>query len=373
MSGSDDRIPFLDLVAQHAPIQGELDQAWRDVSRSGRFILGPEVARFEDAFATYCGATHAVGVGCGLDALHLVLRAWGLGVGDEVIVPGNTYIATWLAVSLTGATPVPVDPLATTANLDVAKVEAAITPRTRAIVPVHMYGQAVDMDPLMALAEAHDLRVLEDAAQAHGATYRGRRAGGLGHAGAFSLYPGKNLGALGDGGVITTDDGELADRLRALRNYGSPVKYAHPVQGVNSRLDALQAALLSVKLPHLDGWNARRQAVAGRYLAGLADLEELTLPVTAPFAEHVWHLFVVRHPRRDALLEALSARGVEALKHYPLAPHQCGAYTGLVSPGSLPVTEHLASTLLSLPIGPHLDDDAVEAVIARVRDAASAV
>ncbi|MDP6944200.1 MAG: DegT/DnrJ/EryC1/StrS family aminotransferase [Myxococcota bacterium] len=373
MSRSPDRIPFLDLVAQHAPIQEALDQAWRDVSRSGQYILGPQVARFEADFAAYCGTEHAIGVGSGLDALHLVLRAWDLGPGDEVIVPANTYIATWLAVSLTGATPVPVEPTHATANLDVSRVEAAVTPRTRAVVPVHFYGQPVDMDPLKAIAGRHDLMLLEDAAQSHGARYRGQRTGGLGDAGAFSLYPGKNLGALGDGGIITTDDDALADRLRALRNYGSPVKYAHSIQGVNSRLDALQAALLSVKLPHLDSWNQRRRSIAHRYLEGLADIEELTLPLSEPWAEHVWHLFVVRHPRRDALQAALADRGVEAFKHYPRAPHQCGAYAGLVPPDTLPITEGLAASLLSLPVGPHLDDAAVDAVIDRVQDAARSI
>ena len=369
MADSPSRIPFLDLVALHAPIQEQLDEAWRAVSRSGRFILGPEVARFEAEFARYCGVAHAVGVGSGLDAIHLVLRAWGLGPGDEVIVPGNTYIATWLAVSLTGATPVPVDPYPSTANIDITKLSTAITDRTRAVIPVHFYGQPVDMDPLRALAQKHGLKVLEDAAQSHGARYRGRRTGSLGDAGAFSLYPGKNLGALGDGGVITTDDEALAERLRALRNYGSPVKYDHPVQGLNSRLDTLQAALLSVKLPHLDRWNQRRREIAGRLLEGLEGLPNLTLPVCEPWAEHVWHLFVVRHPRRDALQAALVERGVDALKHYPRAPHQCGAYADHVPPGSLPETEAFAASVLSLPIGPHLDDGVVQALIGRVRDA----
>jgi dTDP-4-amino-4,6-dideoxygalactose transaminase len=369
MGDSPARIPFLDLVALHAPIQAQLDDAWRAVSRSGRFILGPEVERFEAAFAAYCGVAHAVGVGSGLDAIHLVLRAWEIGPGDEVIVPANTYIATWLAVSLTGATLVPVDPQPTTANIDMEGVRAALTARTRAVIPVHFYGQPADMDPLQALAREHDFKVLEDAAQAHGARYRGQRTGGLGDAGAFSLYPGKNLGALGDGGIITTDDAELAGRLRALRNYGSPVKYGHPIQGVNSRLDALQAALLSVKLPHLDGWNARRRQVAQRLLEGLADLPQLTLPVCEPWAEHVWHLFVVRHPQRDALQSALAERGVEALKHYPRPPHLCGAYADHVAPGSLPQTEALAASVLSLPMGPHLDDAMVQALIDRVRGA----
>jgi dTDP-4-amino-4,6-dideoxygalactose transaminase len=369
MADSPSRIPFLDLAALHAPIQEELDEAWRAVSRSGRFILGPEVERFEAAFAEYCGVQHSVGVGSGLDAIHLVMRAWGFGAGDEVIVPANTYIATWLAVSLTGATPVPVDPLSTTANIDVDGVRAVITERTRAILPVHFYGQPADMDPLVDLAQAHGLKVLEDAAQAHGARYRGRRTGGLGDAGAFSLYPGKNLGALGDGGIVTTDDGELAERLRALRNYGSPAKYAHPIRGVNSRLDALQAALLSVKLPHLDAWNARRRHIAQMLLTGLADLPQLTLPFCEPWAEHVWHLFVVRHPRRDALQAALAERGVEALKHYPRVPHQCGAYAEHVPPGSLPEAEAFAASVLSLPIGPHLDDPMVHALVSRAREA----
>ena len=363
------RVPFLDLVTQHAPIQAQLDAAWQRVSRSGRFILGDEVEGFERAFADYCGVRHAVGVGSGLDAIHLVLRAWGLGPGDEVIVPANTYIATWLAVSLTGATPVPVDPLSTTANIDPEGAARVISERTRAIIPVHFYGQTADMDPICALAEERGLKVLEDAAQAHGARYHGRRSGSLGHAGAFSLYPGKNLGALGDGGIITTDDEALAEHLRALRNYGSPQKYAHPIQGVNSRLDALQAALLSVKLPHLDGWNARRRDIAHALSEGLRGLGTLTLPYCEPWAEHVWHLFVVRHPRRDALQEALALRGIEALKHYPRAPHQCGAYAGHVPPKTLPEAEAFAASVLSLPMGPHLDEAQVEVLIEGVREA----
>jgi len=366
-------VPFLDLRALHAPIQDEMDAAYQRVSRSGNFILGEEVAAFEEAFAAYCGVAYAIGVGSGLDAIHLVLRSLGLGPGDEVIVPANTYIATWLAVSLTGATPVPVDPLFRSANIDAEDIARALTPRTKAIVPVHFYGQPADMDPINALAEAHGLAVVEDAAQAHGARYKGRRTGSLGRAGAFSLYPGKNLGALGDGGVITTDDLELAEHLRALRNYGSPKKYAHPIQGVNSRLDALQAALLRVKLKHLDRWNARRREIAERLCDALSDLSDVALPHSEPWAEHVWHLFVLRHPKRDALQAALAARSIEALKHYPKAPHQCGAYAGHVAPGDLPRAENFAANVLSLPIGPHLADAQVEFLIQGVRDACASL
>ena len=262
-------VPFLDLRAAHAEVRDALDAAYRRVVGSGAYVLGAEVEAFEREFAAYCGVGHCVGVGNGLDALHLVLRAYGVGPGDEVVVPSNTFVATWLAATHAGATPVPVEPDPATYNLDPARLEAAITPRTRAIVAVHLYGQPADMDPVREVARRHGLPVVEDAAQAHGARYRGRRAGALGDAAAFSFYPGKNLGGLGDGGAVTTDDAALADRVRVLRNYGSREKYHNEVVGVNSRLDPLQAAFLRAKLPHLDAWNARRAAVAARYLDGL--------------------------------------------------------------------------------------------------------
>lgn len=366
------KVPFLDLAAPHRAIRGELDAAYQRVLDASWFVLGREVEAFEQEFADYCGAASCVGVGNGLDALLLVLRAWGIGPGDEVIVPSNTFIATWLAVSSLGAAPVPVEPDPATHNIAAGAIEAAITPRTRAIVPVHLYGQPVDMDPILALAHRHGLLVLEDAAQAHGATYKGRRVGGLGHAAAFSFYPGKNLGALGDGGAITTQDPELAEALRRLRNYGSRRKYDHEVAGLNSRLDELQAAFLRAKLGPLDGWTARRREIAGRYLAGLQGLPGLVLPEVPPWAEPVWHLFVVRLAERDAVQRRLLDSGVETLIHYPTPPHLAGAYAGLgLLPGSLPVAERLASEVLSLPMGPHLTDAQVDHVVASVRLAAS--
>ena len=264
------RIPFLDLKAASTELREELDAAYHRVMDSGWYILGEEVDAFEAEWAAYCGVRYCVGVGNGLDALHLILRAMDIGTGDEVIVPSNTYIATWLAVSYAGATPVPVEPDPRTFNLDPTRVEAAITPRTRALLPVHLYGQPADMDGLLEVARRHDLRVVEDAAQAHGATYKGRRCGGLADAAGFSFYPGKNLGALGDAGAVTTDDDRIADRVRALRNYGSRRKYYHDEKGYNSRLDPLQAAFLRVKARHLDEWNGRRAELASRYNLGLA-------------------------------------------------------------------------------------------------------
>ncbi|MGH2947287.1 MAG: DegT/DnrJ/EryC1/StrS family aminotransferase [Solirubrobacteraceae bacterium] len=345
------RIPFLDVPAAYAELQEELDAAARRVMASGAYILGPEVTAFEEEFAAYCGVRHAIGVGNGLDALRLILLAYDIGPGDEVLVPSNTFIATWLAVSQTGAMPVPVEPDPATHNVTAAAVEAAITPATKAIMPVHLYGQPADADPLLALGRDRGIPVIEDAAQAQGARYRGRRAGSLADAAGFSFYPGKNLGALGDAGAVTTDDDALAERVRMLRNYGSRVKYHHDVQGTNSRLDSLQAAFLRVKLRRLDEWNERRRALAARYLEQLARVEELTLPVVSEWAEPVWHLFVVRHPRRDELQARLADAGIDTIIHYPIPPHRTGAYAG---GASLPVAELLADEVLSLPIGPHL-------------------
>jgi dTDP-4-amino-4,6-dideoxygalactose transaminase len=357
-------VPFLDLQAPYVELKEDLDAAWRRVMTSGWFVLGKEVEAFEAEFASYCGSGHCVGVANGLDALHLIVRAYGIGPGDEVIVPSNTFIATWLAVTQAGATPVPVEPTAATHNVDPDRIAAAITPRTRAIMVVHLYGQPADMDPIMAIARERGLKVIEDSAQAHGARYKGRRTGALGDAAGFSFYPGKNLGAIGDGGAVTTNDPALADRVRVLRNYGSRIKYQHEVAGFNSRLDELQAALLRVKLTRLDEWNARRRRVASHYLTALAGAPGLTLPVVPEWAEPAWHLFVVRHAARTSLQEALTTRGVGTLIHYPVPPHLQPAYASSGIPaGTFPIAERLASEVLSLPIGPHLGStDSAEVV-----------
>jgi dTDP-4-amino-4,6-dideoxygalactose transaminase len=360
-------IPFLDLGATWRELRPELDAAWHRVMDSGWYVTGRELEAFEREFATYCGARHGIGVANGLDALHLVLRAWGIGPGDEVLVPSNTFIATWLAVTYAGATPVPVEPDPATHLLDPARLEAAITPRTRAIVPVHLYGQTADMQAIQEVAQRHGLKILEDAAQAHGATELGRRAGSLGHAAAFSFYPGKNLGAYGDGGAVTTDDDALAEQVRLLRGYGSRVKYQHEVAGFNSRLDELQAALLRVRLHHLDAWNARRQAIADLYLRELTGLPGLRLPVVRPGAHPAWHLFVVRSTHRAELMAFLHDRGIGTLIHYPVPPHLSGAYADLhVAPQ--PIAELLAAEVVSLPIGPHLSLADAAQIVHAVRD-----
>ncbi len=350
-------VPFLDLKAAHLELREELDAAYRRVMERGWYILGEEVDAFESDFATYCGARHSIGVANGLDALHLILRAMNIGSGDEVIVPSNTFIATWLAVSYSGATPVPVEPYLLTYNINAGAIEAAITSRTRAIMPVHLYGQPADMDAIHAIAGRHNLAVIEDAAQAHGASYKGRRTGTLGTAAAFSFYPGKNLGALGDGGAVTTNDTALAEKIRELRNYGSKVKYHHAVKGYNSRLDELQAAFLRVKLGHLDDWNSRRKSAAANYLRCLSS-SDLVLPFVPEWADPVWHLFVVRSQHRDSLAKLLTDRGVGTVIHYPIPPHLQGAYSELqLKPGSLPIAERLSREVLSLPMGPHLTAD----------------
>ncbi len=364
MSGA---VPFLDLKAAYRELKDEFDAVYQRVMESGWYILGEEVEAFETEWAAYCGTAYCVGVGNGLEALHLVLRAWGIGPGDEVIVPSNTYIATWLAVSYAGATPVPVEPDPRTYNLDSARIEAAITQKTKAVIPVHLYGQPADMDPIVAIARRHGLKVLEDAAQAHGSRYQGRRTGGLGDAAAWSFYPGKNLGAFGDAGAVTTDDANLADRLRVLRNYGSRVKYHNEVKGFNSRLDPLQAGFLRVKLRQLDDWNQRRQRVARTYLHDLREVSSLGLPHVPEWAAPCWHLFVVRHPRRDELQRRLEAAGVGTLIHYPIPPHRSGAYADVgFKEGGFPLAEELAATVLSLPMGPHLDEGQAALVAQRV-------
>jgi dTDP-4-amino-4,6-dideoxygalactose transaminase len=355
-------IPFLDIKASVLELKEDLDRAYHRVARSGWFILGEELKAFESEFAAHVGVRHAIGVANGLDALHLILRAYGVSPGDEVIVPSNTYIATWLAVSQVGAVPVPVEPDPRTYNIDPAGVEAAITPRTRVILPVHLYGQTADMDPLLALARRHDLKVVEDAAQAHGARYRGRRAGALGDAAAFSLYPGKNLGALGDGGAITTDDPSLAERIRLLRNYGSRVKYHHEIEGYNSRLDELQAAFLRAKLPHLDAWNARRRAIAAIYGEALSGVAGVTLPFVPSFAEPVMHIYPILVAHREVVQARLTAAGIGTLIHYPIPPHASPVYRDrFPDPDAFPIAARLGREELSLPMGPHLaKGDALE-------------
>lgn len=360
-------IPFLDIKSIQLTQADALKAAFNRVLESGWYILGEEVKQFEQEYATYCGARECVGVANGLDALILALRAFDIGPGDEVLVPSNTYIATWLAVSHVGATPVPVEPVEATANIDPGRLAAALTPRTRAIMPVHLYGQPVDLDPILAFADEHGLKVIEDGAQAHGARYHGRRLGAHGHAVAWSFYPGKNLGALGDGGAVTTNDPAFAERIRTLRNYGSRVKYHNEVIGWNSRLDELQAALLRVKLPHLDACNQQRSLIAQYYMEGLKGCN-VALPTIASNCESAWHLFVIRHERRDELARALAAEGIGTVIHYPIAPHLQPAYAALgLKPGSLPISERLHAQVLSLPIGPTMTIDQAQTVVDVVR------
>jgi dTDP-4-amino-4,6-dideoxygalactose transaminase len=356
-------IPSLDLGEAYREIQAELESAVLASLRSGWYIGGQDVEAFEQEFAAFTETRHCVGVANGLDALRLSLIAMGIGTGDEVIVPSNTYIATWLAVSQCGAIPVPVEPVEFTYNLDPGKVEAAITPRTKAILPVHLYGQPADLDPIIAIAHKHGLRILEDAAQAHGARYKGKRIGGHGDVVAWSFYPSKNLGALGDAGAITTNAPEIADRIRVLRNYGSRVKYVNEVKGCNSRLDPVQAAVLRVKLRHLDEWNARRTTIAARYTAELAGTG-LVLPEVPAWAEPFWHQYVVQYAERDGLQKTLQEAGIGTQIHYPIPPHLQMAYRDAgYARGRFPIAESMANRLLSLPMGPQLQLKDVDVVI----------
>lgn len=358
------KVPFLDVRASYIELKHSIDAEVARVLNSGWYILDSTVEAFEREFANYCQSNFSIGVANGLDALHLALKAMDIGPGHEVLVPGNTFIATWLAVSQCGATPVPIEPCANTFNLDPALIEQSITPATKAIIPVHLYGQAADLDPIIEVARRHGLKVLEDAAQAHGALYKGRRIGSHSDAVAWSFYPGKNLGAFGDGGAVTTNDPDIAERIRILRNYGSKEKYVHEIRGFNSRLDPLQAAILRVKLKVLDDWNARRQKIADRYLSALRHHPELVLPSVASHVDPVWHLFVVRTHQRDALRKYLLEHGIETLIHYPIPPHMQMTYAdGYLPVRQLPVTEQLAREVLSLPMGPHMTDLSVETVI----------
>ncbi|MDQ0010801.1 dTDP-4-amino-4,6-dideoxygalactose transaminase [Luteibacter jiangsuensis] len=359
------RVPFLDIGEVNAPYADELKAAAIRVIDSGWYVLGEELVAFECEFARYCGVSHTIGVGNGLDALSLILRAYldrGVLVeGDEVIVPANTFIASFLAVTVNRLIPVPVEPDEASFNLDPARVEEAVGPRTRAIMAVHLYGRLADMTALAEIARRRGLLLIEDAAQAHGASWHGRKAGSLGHAAAFSFYPGKNLGALGDGGAVVTDDDELAADIRALRNYGSAEKYRHDRLGANSRLDEMQAAMLRVKLSHLDADNARRRVVAEAYRDRIRH-PEIHLPAAGAPGAHVWHLFVVRSARRQALREHLAAYGIHAQVHYPVPPHRQPAYASLQA-WRLPLTERIHAEVLSLPIAATLREEQIECVV----------
>ena len=355
------KVPFLDLSAAYKELKNEIDDAVLRVMNSGWFILGPEVDAFENEWATYCNAQFAVGLANGLDALILALRALDVGPGDEVIVPANTYIATWLAVSAVGATPVPIEPDSKTYNIDATLIAAAITPKTKVILPVHLYGQPADMDSILTLAREHNIWVVEDAAQAHGAYYK-KRIGGHGDIVCWSFYPGKNLGAMGDGGAITTNRADLADKVKVLSNYGSRTKYVNEVRGVNSRLDPIQAAVLRVKLKYLDEWSNRRRKIVDIYTKALRETD-LILPYVPDWADPVWHLYVVRSNNRNALQKRIEASGIGTLIHYPIPPHMQEAYLGEgISHNHLPLASQLADEILSLPIGPQMEVQQAEYV-----------
>lgn len=359
------QVRFMDVANAQADIAAELAAATARVAASGWYLLGPELDAFEREFADYCGVAHCVGLGSGLSALELGLRGLGIGPGDEVLVPAYTFAATWLAISAVGATPVGVDVDPDTYNIDVGAAAAALTDRTAAIVPVHLRGEPADMDAVAALAAAHGLAVLEDAAQAHGARHRGRRVGSLGAAGAFSFYPAKNLGAFGDGGAVTTDDAALADRVRLLRNYGMRNRYEFEAVGQNSRLAEIQAAVLRVKLERLDAWNVERREIAAGYLDAIVGLDAFEAPTVADWAEPVWHLFALGHEDRDGTRERLAAAGIETQVHYPVLPHLATPYAGDGdATGRFPVAERLSARELTLPLYPNMDEEAVAATIA---------
>jgi dTDP-4-amino-4,6-dideoxygalactose transaminase len=360
-------VPFLDLKAAYDEIASRAEPAMLRALRSGWYILGPEVEKFEQDFAQYCDASEAIGVANGLDALRLSMMALGVGSGDKVLVPSNTFIATWLACTQCGAIPVPVDPDPKTHNITADGIRAAMVQGAKAVIPVHLYGQPANMPEINAVAKEFGLKVIEDAAQAHGARWDGRRIGGHGDVACWSFYPGKNLGALGDGGGITTNDPELAGRLRMLRNYGSREKYRNEVPGLNSRLDPIHAAFLSTKLTVLDEWNNRRRKIAAAYSEALLACD-LQLPIVHPSAEPSWHLFVIRHKNRDALAQSLADAGIQTLVHYPIPPHAQEAYAGLqVDCSQTVVAERLAKEVLSLPIGPHLTEEQVMRVVEAIK------
>lgn len=362
-------VPFLDLKAQHAPLRSELDAALAEVLDTCAFAGGPFVARFEEAFASFCQSPHAVAVGNGTDALWLSLLALGIGPGDEVITAPSTFMATAEAISFTGATPTFADVDEATCNLDPSLLATALTPRTKAIIPVHLFGQPADMDPILNFARDHQLAIIEDASQAHGAEYKGKRVGSFGQAACFSFYPGKNLGALGEAGAVVTRDPELAQRLRILRDHGQSRKYHHAVIGWNARMDGLQGAALSVKLRHLARWNTQRRAHARLYHELLESVPGILLPQEADYARHIYHLYPIRVPHRDQILHALGQRGITCGIHYPVPVHLQAAYRHLQRPpGSFPRAERAAETLLSLPMFPELTPDQIHYVATQLRD-----
>lgn len=359
-------VPFMDLNRIHSPLLPEINAAMAEVVGRNAFILGDEVSAFESAFAAYCEAQYCVGLDNGSSALELCLRAWEIGEGDEVITAPNSFVASASGIAFTGAQPVFVDINPATYTLDVERIEAAITPRTRAIVPVHLYGQAADMDPIMQIAQRYGLKVLEDACQAHGARYKGRRCGSLGDAAAFSFYPGKNLGGFGDGGALTTNCAETAEKVRMLRNYGQEIKYHHLYLAYNRRLDTLQAAVLNVKLPHLDEWNAQRRGIAAQYGEALSQYS--MLPSVPDYAEPVHHLYVIRSTSRDELAATLKSRGIDTGLHYPVPIHLQPAYDYLGhKPGAFPEAERACQEVLSLPMFPGMTDEEAGMVIEELR------
>jgi dTDP-4-amino-4,6-dideoxygalactose transaminase len=361
-------IPFVDLKAMHDEVRAEIDLAIKNVIDTSSYILGPEVEAFEKDFAAYCGTKHAIGLDSGLSALELSLAAAGVGEGDEVISVSHTFIATVSAIALVRATPVLVDVDPRTCLIDISKIEKAITPKTKAILPVHLYGQPADMDAILDIAKRKGLIVIEDAAQAHGAYYKGKRAGSLGLAGCFSFYPAKNLGALGDGGIVTTNDDRLAEKLRTLRNYGQTQKYHHAELAYNRRLDTLHAAVLRVKLRRLDAWNAMRQSAARAYAEALAGIADVAVPEALADRTHVYHLYVIQHPRRDALADHLKAHGIATGLHYPIPVHQQECFKGgKVRCMDLTQTERLTPRILSLPMYPHLSAAQARTVASAIR------
>lgn len=365
----DKKIPFLDLKAAYLEAQEAIDAAYYRVMHSGWYIMGEELEAFEVEFAQFSGARHCIGVGNGLEALVLILLSKGIGAGDEVIVPSNTYIASWLAVSMAGARMVPVEPKLATYNLDPDLIEAAITPATKAIMPVHLYGQKAEMKAITEIANRHGLFIIEDSAQMQLRGHAPAKEVAAGSAAGFSFYPGKNLGAFGDAGCVVTDDDELADKIRMIRNYGSKQKYYNEFQGRNSRLDPLQAAFLRAKLPLLESWNLRRAQIAEYYRDNLAGLDGLVLPVIATGQPHAWHIFAVRHPYRDALQAWLGERGIGTLIHYPIPPHLSKAYADLgYKQGDFPIAEEIHQTELSLPMGPHMSIEDAAYVVSCIQD-----
>ncbi|PYU89928.1 MAG: erythromycin biosynthesis sensory transduction protein eryC1 [Acidobacteria bacterium] len=362
-------VPFVDLRAQYRSIRNEVLANIQQVLEKCNFVLGEEVRQFEEEFAAYCGVRFAIGVANGTDAIHLAVRAAGIGPGDECLIPANTFIATALGVSYAGARPVPVDADARTFLMDLGKLENALTPKTKAVIPVHLYGRIMDMEPLLELARKHNLVVIEDAAQAHGAAIRDRKAGSFGTLSCFSFYPGKNLGAYGDAGLVATNDPDLKARVEALRNYGSPQKYHHPIIGFNSRLDTLQAAVLRAKLPHIDAYNAARYESAVKYDRMLEGIGDLVLPQIPARRSHIFHLYVIRTKRRDALQQYLGREEVGTLIHYPKPIHLHGAYEHLgYKEGAFPAAEQLSKEVLSLPMFPEITDEQLGFVAEKIRE-----